>query len=127
MNKYAAEGLLLDALGGKKIVVVSRRFTEAHEAFGVFEDVTARMSIVGMKVYRAHGQQRFVFEGRGQILFCTPHANCLRGTSADVIFIDNDADRVLDTGTTEGYERTRNFMDDLHAVVAVCNGVVMRS
>lgn len=91
MNRYAALGLVLDAYEGKRIIVLSPSLTAARDArnecarspFAETADVTSNPE-----------PGRMMFPSGGMLRF-QPVRSSLRGLSADVVFIDEEADRRL--------------------------------
>lgn len=95
MNKYAATGMLFDALNGKRFIVVERSHHDVRDALHVFAEAVEALGLEGVKVYRANGAEMVKLPSGGRVWFATPRGYRLRGMSADVVFIDNDAHRVL--------------------------------
>lgn len=124
MNKYAAEGILRDALDGKRIAVVERTAAETVEAVRVFAELVERLDLQEyVKVRRANGAERVRVPGAGDVRFATPRSRSLRGCVFDVVFIDNDAHRELEYGTA-AFDR---FRDDIAGVLATTAGEVVYS
>lgn len=125
MNKYAARGLINEAFtNGKKVVVIAHNAVETRRVFDEFVRQVERMKLVeifGTRIMRAKGQERILC-GVGTIHFASPRMNGL-GVSADVVFIDNEADR---TAFGDDHERHRAFLNDVNAMVAT-GGEVIRS
>lgn len=121
MNEYAARSMLIDISAGQRIVVVERDYRAVHEAVRVIAAVNERVDW-GAVVRLANGAERVTAPGGGWIAFATPLSNRMRGLSADVVFIDNDADRVLEGD----WVRTRVLWGDIAGVLAT-GGRVVRS
>lgn len=120
MNKYAAVGILADAADGKRIIVVERDHRAVHEAVRVFRGFVEENRIPA-RVRVANGAERIIL-GAGWVRFTTPRSNGMRGLTADVVFIDNDAHRVLNDG-----DAYRRFRDDVVGVLAATGGTVVHS
>lgn len=111
MNKYTAMALSTVAhVHGRRIIVLSGSQTESQIAFDHFEPLTGTPHIA--KVYRANGMQRVEFVDGGRIDFASVRSN-MRGWSADVVFVDNDAHRRSLTD-----EAMIELFNDLRMVVA---------
>lgn len=109
------------AIDGDRIVVVVRNRQHIAPALEEFEAANADLSL-GAVIRKANGAEGVGFAGRGGIFFTTPRSNGLRGVALDMVFIDNDAHRVLD------YERLRRFFEDVQAVLATStSGKVVHS
>lgn len=118
MNRYAALGLVLDAYEGKRVVVLSPSHPAARDAL----DECARSPFAeGAEVYRANGAERILFGTLGSIRFQSVRRP-LRGLTADVVFLDQDADRQL-----SAYERDRLGTDIRAAIQPGDPGIVIRS
>lgn len=123
MNEYAARSMLIDISQGERIVVVVRDYRAVHNAVRVIAAENERIDW-GATIRRANGAERVTYPGGGSITFATPLSNRMRGRSADVVFIDNDADRVL---CDHHRERLDRFCDDIAGVLAATGGKVVRS
>lgn len=96
MNKYAARGLLAEALDGKRILVLAGTQVEAREALRVCAAETA-VSPSRFKVRYANGAER-ISCAPGWLVFKSVRSS-LRGYAADVVFIDGEAHRRVDSST----------------------------
>jgi hypothetical protein len=115
MNEYAARSMLIDISAGQRIVVVERDYVAVGAAVQVFAEENERIEW-GATVRRSNGAERIAHPGGGWIVFATPRSDRMRGLSADVVFIDNDADRVvLDGGNRARFDR---FRGDIEGVLA---------
>lgn len=88
MNKYAAIGLIREAIKGHRIVVVTgTRTAEERFAFAEFEQLLENAPEV-QRISRANGASGFRFEGAG-LLDIRKQPSDLRGRSYDVIYLDS--------------------------------------
>lgn len=95
MNRFAALGLAAEALmSDSRIIVLTPRRRDISAAIGCFESVPEIAEYPGFRVRRTNGDERIDFGGRGRIDF-TSASSSVRGLSADLVFIDDDADRSL--------------------------------
>lgn len=95
MNRFAALGLAAEALvSDSRIIVLTPRRRDISTAIGCFESVPDIAEYPGFRLRRTNGDERIDFGGRGRIDF-TSVSSSLRGLSADVVFIDGDADLSL--------------------------------
>lgn len=110
MNKYAARSILLDAFfEARRFIVVERDGHAVREALHVFREALEAMSQsipIDAKVRQANGAEAITFPGLGCVTFATPRSSRLRGQAANVVFIDNDAHRVLGEDA-DSYDRFR--------------------
>jgi len=88
MNRYAAAGIIADAKDGKHVVVLSINGRDSRCAFAE----VAHHAKDADRVHRANGAERIDFTGGGQITFHRG-VDSLRGTSADIIYLNGDAER----------------------------------
>jgi hypothetical protein len=95
MNKYAARGLLLDALEGKTIVVLAPSRRAARDAFEEFIPFEGGH----VALIRASGSEQVRCTGGGCVSFAHS-ADALRGRRADVVFIEDDSHLDLDNALT---------------------------
>lgn len=94
MNKYAARGLMTEAVNGRRVVVLSRDFHACRGAFETF----AHEYLAEVTLHRTRGEERITFPRGGSVSFVSVRQRAvLRGLAVDVVFIDDDADRVLAT------------------------------
>lgn len=121
MNEYAARSMLMDIAAGSRIVVIERDCRDVQTAVIKFAREDERIQ-GGATVRHANGAERVTHPGGGWIVFATPRSDRLRGLSADVVFIDNDADRVFEGDRI----RLDRFRDDVAGVLAT-GGKVVRS
>lgn len=121
MNRFAAFGLFFDALAGRRILVLTARRTEIASAMSCF---TSRPEIAehpGFKVRRTNGDECIEFRGAGRLGFHSV-ASSLRGFRADVVFIDDAADLMLDEG-----RRTELHADLGRVIASSPNGEIVRA
>lgn len=102
MNRYAALGLVLDAYEGKRIIVLSPSHNASRDAL---EECARSPFAEGAEVRRANGAERITFGTLGCIRFQNV-LRPLRGMFADVVFIDEAADREL-----QGFHRDDLYRD----------------
>lgn len=105
MNRYATHGLVADALAGKTILVLTPLTSMIRPAMdeiirGTLDDADPDL----YRVRRTNGEQRIEFRGGGRIHFQSARGS-IRGMSADIVYLDADADREM----TDAWR-------DLHAV-----------
>lgn len=86
MNKYAAIGLIREAVKGRCIVVVTGIPVGTSAALDEFAALLRNASEV-TRITRANGAQSVRFEGGGRIEVRTQPPD-VRGTAADVIYLD---------------------------------------
>ncbi|WP_336647538.1 hypothetical protein [Microbacterium sp. MMO-10] len=120
MNKFAATMMLIEGMGARRFVVIERDDHEVRAALDVFaREIEERR--IQATVFRASGAVRIDLPFGGRIDFVTPRSNRMRSMSADVVFIDNDAHRVL------GESAHERFRDDIAAILAARDGEVVHS
>ncbi len=95
MNRFAAVGLFVEAAKGRRILVITPRGHEAHDALDCFARIDEVQAWPGVLTSRANGAERIELGGRGRIDFRSARSS-LRGMSADLVYIDDEADRRLD-------------------------------
>lgn len=89
MNKYAAIGLIREAIKGRRIVVVTgTRTTEERFAFAELEALLENAPEV-RRITRLNGASGFQFDGAG-CLDIRRQPSDLRGRSYDVIYLDSE-------------------------------------
>lgn len=128
MNEYAARSMLIDIAAGQRIILVERDLHAVREAMRVIAAENERIAW-GAVVRRTNGAERVAHPGGGWIIFATPLSSRMRGLSADVVFIDNDAHRVL-VGELIGaaeLTRIRRFNEDVALAVGSRGGKVVYS
>ncbi|WP_336633439.1 MULTISPECIES: hypothetical protein [unclassified Microbacterium] len=94
----------------------------AVQEFGRFVSEHA----IPAKVRVANGAER-VDIGTGTVRFTTPRSNGMRGLSVDVVFIDNDAHRVLESDGVVNFARFDRFREDVALVLNASGGEVVHS
>lgn len=107
-------------MDGKRVVVVERSGHEVQAAVRVFREVIEAHKMAA-EVRVANGAEKIWLPGGGWIRFHTPLSQRLRGISADVVFIDNDAHRVLSA------DRQEYFRLDAQAALTARRGEVVHS
>lgn len=112
MNRFTADGLIQEALDGKKVVVLSQTASIGH---GEFRDVLERCEHHGLEHNRwfSSGRERVAFGTAGSIHFLSIQAN-LQGHAADIVYVGHIWDRSL-------LERVY-CRGDLHSIVRFTNG-----
>lgn len=90
MNRYVAAGITLDALAGKRIIVLTATMLASRVAL---EDV-ATLAPVGATVRRANGMEGVTYPGGGSVTIRS-YRQGARGHSADVIYLDEGVDAEL--------------------------------
>lgn len=104
MNRFAAVGLFVEAAKGKRIAVFTPRLADITDALRCFESVPEVVEWPGVRIRHYNGDSRIDLGGRGRITFHSVGSN-VRGLSADIVFIDQDADRALDDGRRDEFHR----------------------
>lgn len=105
MNRYAAAGITNDAYeAGLRIAVLSDSTRSARDAFNEIEHHAAGAS----RIRRANGAERIDYPSGGVITFHRS-VDHLRGVTADIVYLDGDAERQV-------HEAGRQ--DALRAVIA---------
>lgn len=127
MNEYAATTMLMNAMVGERILIVVRDHHAVRDAVESFRQPNETYAF-GAKIRIANGAESVCLPSGGRIDFATPRGSRMRGHSADVVFIDNEAHRVLEDAqgrkNLDAYDR---FRDDVQAVLASRNGRVVHS
>lgn len=88
MNKYAARGLILDAIEGRRILVLT---VTTGEALRVLDELAAQIGNLDAKVRRINGLPRIDVPGGGRISVRSWRQS-LRGNLYDVAFIEPGVD-----------------------------------
>lgn len=105
MNRYAAAGITNDAYEtGLRIAVLSDSARGARDAFDEIQHHAAGAS----RICKANGAERIEYPSGGAITFHRS-VDHLRGVSADIVYLDGDAERQV---------HERDQWDALHAVLA---------
>ncbi|MDR6142050.1 hypothetical protein QE375_001604 [Microbacterium foliorum] len=121
MNRFAATGLFIEAAKGQRILVITPRRHEIGDALDCFMRIEDVATWPGVRARRANGDERIDLTGRGRIVFHSASSS-LSGQSADIVFIDDEADRRLsDT------DRDRLYMRLRHVVAGSSTGEIVRS
>lgn len=122
MNRFAALGLAAEAfVTERRVIVLTPRREDISAAIACFEAESNITECPGFRVRRTNGDECIDFGGRGRIDF-TSAASSLRGLSADVVFIDDDADRLLTPA-----RRAALYADLEHVTAASEHGEVVRA
>lgn len=87
MNRFAAVGLMLDALAGKQIIILTRTQREVREALDIVAGITPDTA----RVSRLNGAERIDFPSTGKLIFKSSRST-VRGYTADVVFLDDGAE-----------------------------------
>lgn len=95
MNRFAAVGLFVEAAKGSRILVLTSRRYEIADALECFMRIEEVATWPGVRVRRTNGDERIELGGRGRIAFHSVMSS-LTGESADIVYIDDEADRRLD-------------------------------
>jgi hypothetical protein len=96
VNRFAAVGLLSDAIDGKRIAIVGVHARDVHDGFRVFEDILLEAERP-CSIIRSNGSEAIRFPSGGRILFWparTAHQRA-RGHELDLVFVDAGADAHL--------------------------------
>lgn len=107
MNRYAAAGITNDAYeAGLRIAVLSDSARGVRDAFNqIAQDA------VSARIRRANGAERIDYPSGGAITFHRS-VDHIRGVSADIIYLDGDAEHQV---------HERDQWDALRAVLATSN------
>ncbi|OYO16624.1 hypothetical protein CGZ93_17850 [Enemella dayhoffiae] len=84
-NRYVIEGMVNDAMRGRRVAYLGL-IKEAENAFRACLD--ALPDSTGAKPIRVNGRQAIEFPNGGTVLFRSPQREGLRGTVADVVYLD---------------------------------------
>lgn len=98
MNRYTAAGVTRDAAAGKRIIVIVPRSPHVHETLDTLLTHTPEFTAVT----RANGSEGITYPTGGSIrIYTTYRGDALRGRTADIVLITDDALRSLphDAGT----------------------------
>lgn len=96
MNRFAAAGLLMEAAKGKRILVLTPPARPASAAaVACLLDVPEVADSPSVWVSQEPGYGCIDLGGRDRVEFRSVQSS-LRGMSADVVYIDDEADRRLD-------------------------------
>lgn len=112
MNRFAAVGLFAEAAAkGARILVLTPRRHEIGSALDCFVRIDEVQAWPGVRVRRTNGDERIELGGRGRIVFHSVTSS-LAGESADIVYIDDEADRRLDdAGRDRLYRALRTITD----------------
>lgn len=124
MNEYAATAMLTSAMVGERILIVVHDQRAMRDAVESFRQPNETYGF-GAQIRVANGAECVRLPSGGRIDFATPRGSRMRGQSADVVFIDNDADRVLVDATSA--DALMRFREDVQGVLASRGGRVVRS
>ena len=92
MNRYVVDGLLGDALKGKRILFVAANHGVARNAFEmVSERALDIFGTAALKIRRSHGKERIALTSGGSIRFLSYRGNAHRGLSVDIVFLHSGA------------------------------------
>ncbi len=86
MNRYTAQGIAMDALAGRRVLVVSRRQREARLAFEEMLDLTGEAA---RDVIAANGRELIQWPNGGSVAFVPGLGHSMRGMTADTVFLDD--------------------------------------
>ncbi len=104
MNRFAAVGLFVEAAKGKRIAVFTPRHADITDVLRCFERVPRVVEWPGVRIRHYKGDSHIDLGGRGRITLHSVRSN-VRGISADMVFINQDADRSLDDGRHDDFHR----------------------
>lgn len=121
MNRFAATGLFIEAAKGQRILVITPRQHEIGDALDCFMRIEDVATWPGVRARRANGSQRIDLGGRGHIVFHSASSH-LQGMSADIVYIDDEADRRL-----EDSARDRLYADLCAVVSGSSTGDIVRA
>ena len=92
MNRYTAPGVTKDAAAGKRIIVIVPRAHDVRETLDMLLTHTPEFTAVT----RANGSEGITYPTGGRIrIYPATRANALRGQTADIVVITDDALRSL--------------------------------
>ncbi|KJL49526.1 hypothetical protein RS84_00239 [Microbacterium hydrocarbonoxydans] len=111
MNRFEAAGLFVEAAKGKRVIVLTERRWEIGDAIRCFVEHPDISAWPGFRVCRRNGEERVDLGGRGRIVFHSAASN-LRGLSADIVLVSEDAYRAMNDG------RREEFLRDARAIVS---------
>ena len=111
MNRFTAAGLFVEAAKGKRILVLTDGQWEIRNALACFAEHPDISTWPGFRVCGRNGEERVDLGGRGRISFQSVRSN-LRGLSADIVLVDDDAYRAMDDGRRDQFGR------DVRAITA---------
>lgn len=117
MNRYAAAGLIHEAMNDKAVIVLSPNASMSVDAMNAVVSALGEVDPDAYRVRRTNGEQRVEFAWGGRICFGSVRTS-LRGISADIVFIDQGADQTL-----SATERER-LHSDLGGVLALGGEVI---
>lgn len=116
MNKFAARGLLQDAVEGRHILVLTIGVHEIVHVLGEFKDQCGASLPARVALSRGHGSIRI--EGAGRI-HVKSWRQTLRGTRFDTVYLDTGVDSEL---------RSLDRLKELRAVIATSDrGEIIRA
>ena len=90
MNKYAAAGLIEEARNGRTVLIVSHSYAASQEAFRMMADHAPDAS----RIMRSASTLAIEYPS-GRVRLTATHGGAHRGVSADIVFIEHEADRYL--------------------------------
>lgn len=122
MNEYAATAMLMSATAGERILVIERDGHALQRAIREFRQPNESYAFRA-QIRVANGAESVRLPSGGRIDFATPRGSRMRGMAADVVFIDDDAHRVLGDDT----QALRRFREDVALVLDSRNGRVVHS
>ncbi|WP_193596086.1 hypothetical protein [Microbacterium sp. YJN-G] len=94
MNRYAAAGISIDASAGKRIIVVTPIMGMIRSAMDEIIRSLDGVDPDSFRVRRANGAERIDFPSGGSIRFHSARSS-MRGMSANVVYLDDNADREM--------------------------------
>lgn len=96
MNRYSASGLVADARAGKTVLVITPMTAMIRHAMDeMIKGPLATVDLDTYRVRRSDGEQGIEFRTGGRILMQSAR-HSIRGLSADIIYLDDGAERLMD-------------------------------
>lgn len=121
MNRFAATGLFIEAAKGQRILVITPHRHEIGDALNCFMRIEDVAKWPGVQARRTNGDERIELRGRGRIVFHSASSS-LHGQSADIVYIDDEADRRL-----SDVDRDRLYTRLSHVVSGSSTGEIARA
>lgn len=99
MNRYTATGLLLDAIAGKRVLVLAATSSEETAAFSVLQAEVSKALCVGdVTIVRTNGRRSISIDDAGKLSFLVASDGVMiEPLQHDVVFLDHGARRLLMT------------------------------
>lgn len=91
MNRYTASALMNEAVRGRSVLVVTHNRVAAAAAFDEFR----RLAPEGSTIRRSSGLENITTPTGGRISFTPASHMAARGRTADIIYLERDAELIL--------------------------------